>query len=171
MEERKCKKCGCILSHEKKKNKFCSLSCAVSFNNTGVVRAKHKLEQFCLVCNNSIKGNKIRKYCSCACKAKHDWQLRKEEITKSGCLIAKDHGYGYNPQVSKRYLIEMRGHRCDICKNETWLDQPIPLVLDHANGDPTDNSLENVRLVCGNCNMQLPTFAGKNRGKGRKNRR
>lgn len=29
----------------------------------------------------------------------------------------------------------------------------------------------NLRLVCGNCNMMLPTFSGRNRGNGRAWRR
>jgi len=52
-----------------------------------------------------------------------------------------------------------------------WLNQSIPLILDHINGNSDDSSLENTRLVCGNCEMQLPTYKSKNRGKGRKCRR
>jgi len=47
----------------------------------------------------------------------------------------------------------------------------ISLILDHINGNSEDWSVQNVRLVCGNCDMQLPTYKGRNKGKGREWRR
>lgn len=44
-------------------------------------------------------------------------------------------------------------------------------VLDHIDGDATNNARENLRMVCPNCDSQLPTFKSKNRGKGRHFRR
>jgi len=43
----------------------------------------------------------------------------------------------------------------------------MPLVLDHVDGNSENNKLENFRLVCGNCDMQLPTYKNKNKGNGR----
>ena len=40
----------------------------------------------------------------------------------------------------------------------TWLGLPLALVLDHIDGDPTNNRRENLRLVCPNCDSQLPTY-------------
>ena len=54
---------------------------------------------------------------------------------------------------------------CSCCNNTTWLNQPIPLELDHINGDCTDNSLSNLRLLCPNCHALTPTYRGKNKGK------
>ena len=53
-----------------------------------------------------------------------------------------------------------------ICKNTEWMKQPIPLVLDHIDGNSDNWNVDNCRLVCRNCDGQLDTFAGKNRGKG-----
>jgi hypothetical protein len=39
----------------------------------------------------------------------------------------------------------------------------ISLILDHINGVNNDNRLENLRIVCPNCNAGLDTFAGKNK--------
>ncbi len=44
----------------------------------------------------------------------------------------------------------------------TWNGKPISMVLDHINGVPNDNRLENLRFLCPNCNSQTETFAGRN---------
>ena len=69
---------------------------------------------------------------------------------------------------AKRYLIHKNGNVCSICGISTWQNQPAPLVCDHISGDSTDNRIENFRLVCCNCDAQLPTYKSKNKGKGRK---
>jgi 5-methylcytosine-specific restriction endonuclease McrA len=53
--------------------------------------------------------------------------------------------------------------RCSECGLTDWRGAPLALVLDHINGDPRDHRLENLRLLCPNCNSQTPTFAGRNK--------
>jgi hypothetical protein len=43
--------------------------------------------------------------------------------------------------------------------------------LDHTDGNPTNNRRENLRLVCPNCDSQLPTYKSRDRGNGRSFRR
>ena len=47
------------------------------------------------------------------------------------------------------------------------MDKSIPLVIDHVDGNSDNHSFNNFRLVCRNCDGQLDTFVGKNKGKGR----
>jgi hypothetical protein len=57
----------------------------------------------------------------------------------------------------------MLENRCRVCGLEpSWQGKPLVLRLDHVNGKRDDNRLENLRMVCPNCDSQLPTFAGRN---------
>jgi hypothetical protein len=54
-------------------------------------------------------------------------------------------------------------NKCAICgMPPEWQAKPLVLRLDHINGTSHDNRLENLRLVCPNCDSQLPTFSGGN---------
>lgn len=69
-------------------------------------------------------------------------------------------------KLRKRLLKEgVFKHVCSACKLEDWMNQPIPLELDHISGDNKDNSLSNLRLLCPNCHAQTPTYRGKNKRK------
>ena len=52
---------------------------------------------------------------------------------------------------------------CAVCKLESWQGRPIPLELDHQDGDRLNNELSNLRLICPNCHAQTPTYRGKNK--------
>ena len=48
--------------------------------------------------------------------------------------------------------------RCELCgQTESWRGRTMALILDHVNGVPTDNRLENLRIVCPNCAATLDT--------------
>lgn len=54
--------------------------------------------------------------------------------------------------------------KCAICgMGPTWQGKPLTLILDHENGVRNDHRIENLRLVCPNCDSQLDTFCGRNR--------
>lgn len=52
---------------------------------------------------------------------------------------------------------------CEICgQAEFWLGKRMSMVLDHINGVSDDNRLENLRMLCPNCNATLDTHCGRN---------
>ena len=55
--------------------------------------------------------------------------------------------------------------RCFSCDSTEWLGEPIPLELDHIDGNNKDNRLLNLRLLCPNCHALTPTYRSKNRVK------
>jgi hypothetical protein len=58
--------------------------------------------------------------------------------------------------------------KCYSCFLEEWLSVPIPLELEHKNGNHSDNRLDNLTLLCPNCHAQTSTYRGKNRKSKRK---
>jgi len=72
----------------------------------------------------------------------------------------------YSSNLKKRILNEgLLDNKCSICGISDWLEQPLSLELDHINGNPADNRIENLRILCPNCHAQTPTYRGRNIGR------
>lgn len=66
--------------------------------------------------------------------------------------------------IKRRLLKEkLLEEKCYICNGQPiWNNKKLVLILDHTNGISNDYRIENLRLLCPNCNSQTETFAGKN---------
>jgi 5-methylcytosine-specific restriction endonuclease McrA len=53
-------------------------------------------------------------------------------------------------------------NNCRSCGLKDWQGRPLSMHLDHINGVPGDNRLENLRMLCPNCHSQTPTYGGRN---------
>lgn len=74
-------------------------------------------------------------------------------------------GSSYSRASLKRRLIRdgLIENKCAKCGlGSTWNDELLILRLDHINGVNDDNRLNNLRLLCPNCDSQTSTFSGRN---------
>jgi hypothetical protein len=53
-------------------------------------------------------------------------------------------------------------HRCEKCKLTEWLGLPIPLELNHKDGNRHNHLWDNLEMVCPNCHAQTENYRGKN---------
>jgi 5-methylcytosine-specific restriction endonuclease McrA len=89
--------------------------------------------------------------------------LRERRLISIEEILSGEKSYVSSHKLKLRLLKEgFFEHRCYNCHNNTWIDQPIPLELEHINGNNTDNRLENLTLLCPNCHALTPTYRGKN---------
>lgn len=65
-------------------------------------------------------------------------------------------------RLIKENIFEYKCYRCGISE---WQGEKIGLQLHHINGNPDDNRLENLTILCPNCHSLTPNFANKNRNK------
>lgn len=152
-----CKFCENPIDYDKRRNDFCNQSCGATFNNKGIRR--HGEEP--LNCLNCGTPHYNEKFCSHKCNSDFDWKNTKTELISTGIDNSNANRLG------KKYLTELHTGKCQICYQSEWQGQPMPLVLDHISGNPYDNSLVNLRVICHNCNAQTSTFTGRNKGNGR----
>jgi len=60
------------------------------------------------------------------------------------------------------YAAGLKTPVCELCgQGEEWQGRRMSLILDHVNGVRDDNRLENLRIVCPNCNATLDTHCGR----------
>lgn len=146
-----CPICDEKIFYEKRRNRFCSQSCAATHRNQGVVRVVTVNPVECAHCG-AIKETRHNKYCDACITANvysnkiHDTAVAKMDSTR------------------RRILLETREYKCESCGLSEWLGQPIPLELDHIDGNPDNNSETNLRLICPTCHALTDTYKGANSG-------
>ena len=126
-------------------------------------KAAKKLK--CIVCGKDLPGYNTL-FCSNECKKEHDKVLYEEYIERwkkgeePGCTPSfKIHKY------VKRYLEEKNNNSCQRCGwheiNEYTGN--VPLQIHHIDGDCTNNSPDNIQLLCPNCHALTENFGSRNK--------
>ena len=81
-----------------------------------------------------------------------------DEIVFAPCETPRYH-------VVKRRVLE-RGLLVNVCvecgQEATWNGKELVLELNHKDGDPCNNTIFNLEMLCPNCHSQTPTSKGRN---------
>lgn len=120
----------------------------------------------CLNCGkeNRFKGYSYNnKYCNNKCQGQHTrkgWFETNKPIFEQGLLKSR--------VAVKKFVIDRDGEKCSICNQDPeYNGKRLVMILDHIDGDASNNKPANFRLVCPNCDSQLPTYKARNIGNGR----
>ena len=115
------------------------------------------------ICKNCGKefihrASTFNKFCDNKCQQEYEykiyiekWKKNEENGCKGACSVS-----GY----VKRYLFEKNNNKCQKCG---WSEMnpytnTIPLHIHHIDGDCTNNSEENLELLCPNCHSLTENF-------------
>lgn len=78
-------------------------------------------------------------------------------------IFVKDSPFCRSTAKRRIILNNLIPYKCAECGLlPVWQDKPLTLILDHQNGDNRDHRLENLRFLCGNCELQSKTHGGRN---------
>jgi len=186
-----CLNCGKILIGDR--HKFCSNSCSATYNNTGrkvsnatrdkirktlaIVRPKKpkvkkekltkevNLTNSCPICGIKITNDKICCSNKCSNIKKH-----KENYIYFLEHPSEYNNGGYTPKQYKDFFLLEQNNKCAICgMNDEWNEKKLIFVLDHIDGDASNNIRKNYRMICPNCDSQTSTFKNKNKNSTRRN--
>jgi 5-methylcytosine-specific restriction endonuclease McrA len=131
---------------EKQFDSFSKLGGHVSgHSRRNKIRVVKKINHICEICELSFENGRILAGHIRAHKTIFE-DIRKDSTRKS-------------------FILRTTKHQCQICNLESWQDKPIPLELDHIDGNSSNNSRDNLRIICPNCHAQTDTYRGKNMGK------
>jgi hypothetical protein len=101
--------------------------------------------------------SKVERYMRTNTKLNNSRKISTIEILVSGST------YTNLGNIKNRLYEEgLKKRICEKCgQNENWNGEHISLILDHINGDNSDHRIENLRILCPNCNATLPTHCRK----------
>ena len=128
--------------------------------NKGVIRNEIKR---CLECSTEYVAysEKRSECCSTECFNIQQHKIRYQLILDGDLSIMRSN---YSPKIFKFDILSEQDNKCVLCNCEPYHNgQSLVFILDHIDGDAANNKRDNLRLVCPNCDSQLPTYKSKNK--------
>lgn len=96
-------------------------------------------------------------------KERYNYMIKNYVLRPLDSVLIENSNYSRGSLKKRLYKEGFLERKCCLCgQDENWNGMKISLILDHINGVHNDNRIENLRIVCPNCNAGLDTFAGKN---------
>jgi Zn finger protein HypA/HybF involved in hydrogenase expression len=145
-----CEKCKKEFTPSKGLKRFCSISC----RSSRVITEKQK----------NLQRKKMKTLMK---KIKQDPQqfleYRRRSIPKTPAskkLNMEDFD-SYKYDAKRKLIIESQDAKCGRCNISEWMGEPIPLEIDHINGNGEDHSRSNMIALCPNCHSVTPTWRGR----------
>lgn len=109
---------------------------------------------------NYIKDNDIDTSHFNPCKGGGIDNFKKKPLSD---ILVEDSAFDTTNLKHRLYDEGIKLRVCELCgQGELWNGKHLSLILDHKNGNHRDHRIENLRIVCPNCDATLPTFSGKN---------
>ena len=160
-----CEYCGQPLN--KRGNKYCSSKCSEAKKHDAAYKDfLENNEKYC-------RGNYTPKNFKKDFFKKGKYKLEKKELDKlikvvnEKTNLLKQENTKYDENIE--FLNEQNGV-CAICGCEPFHNgKSLTFILDHIDGDASNNKRDNLRLICPNCDSQLETFKSKNKNSTRRN--
>jgi len=77
-------------------------------------------------------------------------------------ILKENSNYSRKSLKKRLYDEGLKIRKCEMCgQGENWRGRHMSLILDHINGIYNDDRIENLRIICPNCNATLDTHCGK----------
>ena len=134
-------------------------------NKVSVGMVAHKFNLSNSTTRRILKNNGVNTDTrSCNVTNKQKEQLHESTLLKITDIIHKNYPTNMDSCRLKKYLLKYNiiENKCNICGIDSyWNNMSLVLQLDHVDGNPKNNILQNLRLLCPNCHSQTPTFSGK----------
>ena len=131
----------------------------------------------------NVKSN--GKYCSNQCQGDHVWKIKKKAVLKYGIEILDLVSNASQDRILKQIIIEefgkgKSGRACWHCgwekenpftkkggigsKRNSRFISNIPTQMNHIDGNPNNQSIENLEIVCPNCHALGPYYGSRGKG-------